>query len=366
MTKHDTTVHDSVTAVDSNQWNNLVEQSSLGTVFHRHEWLRAIEAGLDRPAHHAVVTKGSNPVAILPTVMTDLALPDAADTPAESIPGGEAAFEAVSGLVPSKRLVSLHPGYGGPVIASDPIDCLDALLDAVETAADGTAIAHKLRTGTLAQTRYGKYLTGRGYEPTVVSCRFVLDLTVGWDRIEANMHRTRRNGLPGDDTDLVVRREAFAGDTVARTHRAYVRNLMRTDGTPYPYGFFEALSEHMGHRIEVFTAVRDGTVLGRYVCLVDAEQSTLRYQFSAIPDDSAYEHDVSEALHAAAIRWAIDAGYDAYDFGATGADFTDGLFQYKEQYGADVRPILQWDRGLSPVAWTAVKLGRRLYRERTY
>jgi len=355
MTQLNTTVHDSIVDVNQNQWNNLVKQSELGTVFHRYEWLRAIEDGLDRPVYHAVVSKGSNPVAILPNVVEEL-----------DVPVRDSVVDLTANVLPTTRLVSLHPGFGGPVIASDPETCLDSLLEALENAVGGEAVTHKVRTGTLSQTKYGKYFTSRGYEPSVVTCRFVIDLQQGWDQIKSGMHKTRRNGLNGERDAVTVTRESFDGERVSQTHADYVRNMDRIDGTTYSQRFFEALSDYVGERTELFVAEHDGDVIGRYLCVVDDEQSSLRYYFSAIPDTSAYEHNVSERLHAAAIKWAIEEGYDSYDLGTTGADFTDGLFQYKEKYGPQIEPIIQWDKGLSPVAWNAFKLGRRLYRKTNY
>jgi len=359
MTAHETTIHDTVTAVNANQWNNLVTQSDLGTVFHRYEWLRAVEAGLDRPAYHAVVTKGSNPVAVLPTVLTPVATPDPAD-----LPGPDRVVEATASHLPTERLVSLYPGTGGPVIATDHEACLDSMLSALTTAAPRQALSHKIRLGSQAQNRYSKYLIGQGYESTVTSCRLVLDLAPGWDHIRSGMDRTRRTELRNDA--VTVERTDFDGPMLASIHANYVQNMERIGADSFPMAFFEALAENLDERVEVFTAHREGDTLGQHICIVDEEQSALRYYFSAIPETSAYEYGTSEQLHGAAIQWAIDAGFESYDFGATGADFRDGLFTYKSQYGPAICPIVQWDRGLSAVAWRAFKFGRRLYRGQNY
>lgn len=350
------TVHDTITECNRNQWNNLVEQADLGTVFHRYGWLRAIEDGLERPSRHVVVYKKENPVAVLPNVETDL-----------DVPTSRRVVDTTMEYLPTDQLVSVHPGYGGPLVTADTERCLSLLFDAVEETADGGTVSHKLRVGTLNQTKYGKYLTGRGYTPSVVSCRFVVDLDDGWEPIEAAMHKTRRHALNSNRAaDVTITRESFTDETVADVHEDYVQNMDRNDGTVYPLSFFEALADHFADRIEVFTANVDDEVIGRYVSLLDREQSAIRYYFAAIPSESAYEYNVSEQLHAGAMQWAIDEGYDHYDLGATGADFDDGLFRHKEKYGGDIEPIIQWDAGLSPVAWNAFKIGRRLYRATNY
>lgn len=356
MSELSATVHDTVTAVNRNQWNNLVEQAEHGTAFHRYGWLRAIEEGLGRPPRHAVVSKGENPVGILPNFVSEL-----------DVRSDGGLLSMAASWFPTERLVSVHPGFGGPLVLTDPEECLDGLFDALDEARGGREMAHRLRTCDLGYTKFGKYLAGRGFEPTVVSCRFEIDLTADWETLEAEMDKTRRNALrSGRESDVSVSVDPFTDGVVDETHEAYERNMDRVDGTTYPRSFFRSLAAEFDDRMQVFTAERDGEVLGRYVCVRDDEQSSLRYFFSAIPEEDAYEHNVSELLHTRAMRWGKEQGYETYDLGATGADFTDGLFKYKEKYGGEVRPILQWDRGLSPVAWNAFKLGRRVYRKTAY
>ena len=66
MTNLKVEVHDSILDINKNQWNNLVEQSKLGSFFHRYEWLKAIEDGMGLEPRHIVVTKDESLVGIFP------------------------------------------------------------------------------------------------------------------------------------------------------------------------------------------------------------------------------------------------------------------------------------------------------------
>ena len=38
-------IYDSINDINKNQWNNIVEQSNLGSFFHRYDWIKSIEHG---------------------------------------------------------------------------------------------------------------------------------------------------------------------------------------------------------------------------------------------------------------------------------------------------------------------------------
>jgi predicted N-acyltransferase len=356
MTELVSHVHETIAEVNRNQWNNLVQQSDHGTVFHRYGWLQAIEDGLGRPVYHAVVSKNGNPVAVLPNSV------DVIDVRDLYPPLGTAVER-----LPIERLVSTDPGYGGPLIQSNTDECLDALFGTLENALDRRILSFDMKICDTGQMRYSKYLAKRGFSPTLLSCRFVVDLENGLDGIEQEMHRTRHRELRrGRENDIDVEARTLDQVSVPEIYRDYRRNMQRIDGTVYPRPFFTALAEQFPERTMTFTATRDGEVIGRYLQLLDEEQSSLRYFFSAIGEKSSHEYNVSAVLHARAMQWGIEQGYSTYDFGATGADYADGLFKYKEKYGGEIVPILRWQRGMSPLGWPLYKLGRRAYQKIGY
>lgn len=350
------TVHASIGEVNRNQWNNLIDQSDHGTVFHRYEWLAIVERELDREPVHVVVSKKGNPVAVLPNFV-------------DEIDPGEFAgvLDSVLERVPLRRLVSTEPGYGGPVVTTDTEACLDLLFDGLDDRRDGRTVFQTIKTYDTGTLRYAKYLAKKGFSPELLSCRFVVDLETDWDRIERGMHKTRRHALrSGLDNDVEVTRRSLADVDVDETYEAYRKNMRRVGGDRFPRSLFRALADEMPERSMAFTASVDGEVVGRFVHLLNEEQSSLVYYASAIDDESNFEYNPSELLHAEAMRCGMDNDCRTYDFGATGADFTDGLFRYKEKFGGELVPVVNWRRGTSTVLWAGYRAGERLYQRYAY
>lgn len=349
-------VHGSIEAVDRNQWNNLVGQSDRGTVFHRYEWLSAVERELDREAVHVVVEKDGNPVAVFPNFVDGL-----------DLGGASGVLESVVERAPLRRLVSIDPGFGGPVVTTDTAECLDLLFDELDGHASSRTVFHSIKTYDTAAVRYGKYLAKRGFSPSLLSCRFVVDLADGWDRIEEGMHKSRRQALrSGRETAVEVDARPLAEVDLEETYDAYRRNMERVGGDPFPRPFFQALTEDLPERTMAFTATVDGDVVGQLIHLVNEEQSSLVYYASAIGDEANYEYNPSELLHERAMRWGMEEGFETYDFGTTGADFSDGLFRYKERYGGELLPVLHWRRGTSTLLWLGFRASTRLYQKNKY
>lgn len=352
MTELQQTILETVTDANPNQWNNVVEQSDLGCLFHRYEWLRACEEALDLQARHVVVSKGNNPVAVLPNFVKPIFVHR---------------WHHLTTRLPVRRLVSIEPGTGGPVVTGDEEASLELLFDGMSDVNEPGVLYHSVITNDPGYVRYGKQFAREGYEANLVNCRFLLDLRDDWDDIRENMHKSRRQGLRrAEDADVDVRVVDPTPTSIREMYDAYVANMARIDVTTFQFAFFERLYELLDDRLKLFVAEVDGEELGRQLCLLDDERAAVHYYFSGIPTAEALDYHPAEALHAAAIRWASDRGYDYYDFGATGSDFTDGVFRFKHRFGADPVPSLMWQAGRSRVGWPAFKLARSLYRRSTY
>ena len=66
MSEYKLSIIESITDIDINPWNNLVKQSKLGCFFHRYEWQKAIESGLQYKPKHILVEKKGNLIGIFP------------------------------------------------------------------------------------------------------------------------------------------------------------------------------------------------------------------------------------------------------------------------------------------------------------
>jgi hypothetical protein len=326
---------DSIEEANENQWNNVVEQSDLSCVYHRHEWLRAVEAGTDLESRHLVVSKKDNPIAILPNFVTDLG--------------------------PVRQLTSIEPGYGGPVAMTDEQAAMERLLDAVSELCSGTVLFNAFRTYDQRYLRYHELFRERGYDVSILSSRFTLDLTQGWDAIFDGMDSERRRGIRrGHDTEFEVVDEEITRELLASFYEDYRRVMERVGFPVQPRQFILEL-RRFADRIRVFSLVVDGERRGMYLYVLDDEQATLQHLFTAVTEDH-FEYHAPELLHEHAINWGIERGYDAYELRGSRPDFRDGVFTFKENFGARAVPLLTWERGRPSPALSVLNAGRSAYR----
>ncbi len=326
----------SIEQVNANQWNHVVDQGGPSCVTQRYEWLLAIERGTDAEPRHLVVSKKGNPIAILPQFRTYL------------------------GLIP--RLSSVRPGFGGPVIATDEETCLELLLEAVGDHCTRDVLYNEFRTYDLGAVRHHDHLLSDGYQPRIRQCRFVLDIDRSWDAVLEGMDAERRRGIRrGRELEYTVHDEPVNAQTLLNRYDTYATVMERTGATPLPPAFFRAL-ETCADRLKLFSLEVDGVDHGAYIYLLDDEQHTLQHLFTAVTEAS-FEVHAPELLHAHALEWGIDQGYDSYELRGAPADYRNGVFRFKSLFGADPRPVIIWERGRPAPALQGIDLARQLYRK---
>ena len=325
---------ESIEDANRNQWNNVVDQSELSCVYHRYGWLRAVEKGTPHEPRHLVVSKSGNPIAIFPNFVTDLG--------------------------PVGRLSSIRPGYGGPVVMTEETETMELLLEAVSELCEGTILFNELRTYDQRFIRYHELLQSQGYGLSVLSCRFTLDLTRGWDELFEAMDGERRRGIRrGHDQDFEIEKEELTARRLSAVYDEYAMVMERAEMPTLPRRFFLEL-RHFEDRLQLFTLRVDGERRGSYMYLLDEEQSTLQHLFTAVTEEQ-FEYHAPELLHEHAIKWGIDQGYETYDFRGAHADFRDGVYRFKELFGAQAVPLLVWERGRPEPALPALNAGRTIY-----
>ena len=326
-------------------WNDVVARSRLGTVFARTEWLRAVERGTGAEPRHVAVSRDGTLVGICPNFVSELDLP-------VSLPAG---------LRP-RELVSVSPGFGGPIVTGDYEAVFDRLLEGVRAAATGDVWGHRIRALDGDASQYSEQLDARGYVPSVPTCQLVVDLTQPLDAIFESWDKDRRRtarkareaGMAVSQPDPTSgEREAF--------YDAYAAMIDRVDGVRFAPAFFGALFESLGDRIVLFRADLDDEAVGWHCYLRDDEQDDLHHFFSGLREEH-FGHHPSSRLHEAAMEWGREQGFSTYNFGESNADVTEGGFRYKSQYGGDVLPILTFERGLARGRWAAYRAARRAYR----
>lgn len=330
------TVIDTIEEANRNQWNHVVEQSDIGTVYHRYEWLRAIEYGTPHDPRHLLVSKKDNPIALFPNFLV----------------GGN--------RLPFHHLESIARGPGGPIATTEEETAVQLLLEAVPDACNGTVISNQIRTCGQDYARYHGIFEENGYKQKLTDCDFKLDITREWEDILAEMASSRRRAIrQGHENDFEIVDKEITTQTMSEFYDGFVSVMDRVGGDRPPRRFFLELTE-FAERVKVLSLYADGAERGSILLLLNDEAKMIRYQESAVEEEH-FEYNASELLHEHAIKWGRRNGYETYDFGGTDLDFRDGLFRFKEKFGAQPVPALVWERGCSTPAWPAYRIGRRLY-----
>lgn len=344
-------VLDSIHECNENQWNNLVTQAEQGTLFHRYEWLAAVEEGLELQPRHLVLNKADNPVAVMPNFVSELTAPIG---PVDRLASALGVSVMRSGWI----------GHGGPIIASDERENADRLFDALMDTVGSRLVYRRISTYDLGQIRYGQYLRSRGYEPRLNTATFFIDLTDGWDTILSNMDRSRRRDVRrAHGREHSVEIDPLGAD-LSLTYEMYEKNIERVGGDLLDLSLFKHLRDELADRVRVFTARVDGDIVGRYVYLLDTEKSTLYHWLSAIPDEECHDSSPSELMHARAIKWGIERGFDNYCFAGASSHFENSVFRFKSRYGAQASPVLRWEKGENPLMWPLFKFSRWMLEDR--
>ena len=326
---------DSIEDVNRNQWNHVVEQSTLGTVYHRYGWLRAIEFGTPHEAKHFVASKSGNPIAIFPN------------------------FVVEHEQLPISHLHSIKLGFGGPVATTDEEEAIQLFLDEIPGACNETVVSNQIRTYGKGYSRYHEIFEEHGYRQKLLDCNFELDITRDWEEILSEMDSSRRRAIKrGHENDFEIVDEEITPQTMSEFYDGFSSVMERVDGYQLPRSFFVELARFT-ERVKVLSLRADGGKRGSILLLLNDEQSSLVYEESAIEKEH-FEYNSSELLHEHAIRWGQRNGYDTYNFRGAELDFRDGVFRFKEKFGAHPVPALVWERSCSTTVGPAYRIGRYL------
>ncbi|EMA71066.1 hypothetical protein C462_08100 [Halorubrum distributum JCM 13916] len=154
--------------------------------------------------------------------------------------------------------------------------------------------------------------------------------------------------------------EEITTEVLEEFYRGYEATMDRVESEPYSFRFFEELADNLEDSLLLIAADVDGDTVGRHLCIVDDVRGTVNYEFASVFEEN-FDYYPSDLMHEYAIKWAQERDYDKYDLGPTPSDFEDGLFNYKEQYGGSVVPLLVWERGTSPL-WSLYETMRSVYK----
>ncbi len=299
---------------DDGRWDDLVEQSPQGTVFHRSAALavQADHAGGD--LHRLVGYKGEEPVGLLPVV--------------------------VLGRGPLRAAVSPPPDLRVPYLGPAMVNlgklkrrkaerrrrrfveaCMDWLDEAV-----GPRFLH-VRTGDrFADPRPFDW---QGWDVSL-SHTYVVDLAPGREAVRDRFSADARRNVTGDGPPVDV------GD-VEDVERivAAVRDRYESQGIdyrvpePFVTDLYRALSDGA---VRPYVCREDGAFLGGVLALADGD-TVYRWQ-GGVRTDAAGDRPVNDCLDWGIMTDAMEEGRGRYDL--VGAD-NERINRYKAKFGPELR-----------------------------
>lgn len=281
-------------------WSDYVARHPEATVFHELGWKRAVERAFGHRAHYFLAFDGDEIVGVLPV------------------------FE-VRSVLAGRLLVSVPYATAGGVLADD-------------------------RSAALALLDEAKSLTDRiGARSLELRCPVALDDQLPIRRT----HATFRRALPSrveDVAALFPRKARAAARRAAETNelavrydpacvplvwRLYARSMRRLGSPNYPRAFFTALAEELGGAVAAQIVW-----LGRRPIaglLLFLHRKTVMPYFVGT-DERVEVYGLSQFLYAESMRWAVERGYEIYDFGRTRFD-NRGAFEFKRLCGFEPQPL---------------------------
>jgi predicted N-acyltransferase len=339
MSDYSVSIIDSIAEVGKNPWNNLIKQSTLGSVFHKYEWLKVLQDGLELQAKHILITKDNNPVGIFPH------------------------FIISDKKVPFKKLSSIVPGFGGPVIGKDEGIILPLMLKKIPDLCKDSVAVHWIITHDLSYFRYANIFVRDGYQMSHGGCQFHINLKQSYDEIINNMnHHRRKELIKIKKTPFSVYDQKITEETILNFYQDYKTSLEKNNIKAYPTAFFQSLSTEMSDQMKIFTATKNDKPIGSILCIIDKKRQIIHGFFSAITNEN-FQYKPWVILNDHVIQWGQEHSFQSYDLGETPTDFFDPIFKFKESFGGTLFPLLVWEKSYSLIRWNVFKSARYVYRK---
>ena len=294
-----TTVTDAVTAAD---WDAFVATRPDATSYHRWVWRDVFTRAFGHRTDYLAAMRGDRIVGVLPLV------------------------QFTSRLF-GRFMVSLpFVNYGG-VLAEDAA-AAEALVARAGDLARQRRLAHvELRH---CQRRF-PLLPVKQHKVTMI-LPLPRQWQIAWEQLD---RRVRNHIRKAEKSGLKV---ASGGTELLPDFYSVFAQNMRDLGTPvYGRRFFEQVVERLGADARVFVASLDGRPIAGAVTV--GHRGTLEVPWaSSLKEFRAL--NANTLLYWEMVKWAIERGYDTFDFGRSTPN--DGPYQFKAQWRAQPHP-LYWE-----------------------
>lgn len=314
-------IHD----VPAGQWNALVGRYG-GSVFHRHEWLAAVEdADLVRvvPRHALVADARGEPVAAAPLLHTTFC-PKLEMFLSRYLDAG---LDGVPMLVGHSMYAQSSEVLGEPEHAA-------AVLDAIcRGATEAPAVFLPLIPG---DTSLLKEVQARGWATGLLSCTNLLPVEwASYEEYLAWLPSSRRRNIRkaearSEAAGVSCRVRRGSGDVA--TPARLIRSTAEHHGSPlfFDEPFLRAVLEHMGEAAVVFTVYGRGRPV--LACLALDAGGELAPWCIGLEYDTLGTFGHYNYLYTQLIRYAIDNRRSVVNFGRS-------TYYIKRKYGCRLRPV---------------------------
>ncbi len=284
----------------------FVAQCADATVFHRPEWLSAVEAACGHDTHVLLAETAGDIVAMLP-------------------------LNAVHSPLFGRALVSTGFAVDGGVIG-DPAQTQPLADAALRLAARLSCPCVELRGGALPE--------GAGWHHKTDShAGFVMPLAADDDaQLTAIPRKQRAEVRKGLGNAMTVQIGRSAADRAM--HYAVYAESVRNLGTPvFPRALFDAVLDSFGDDADILT-VRDGDRAVASVLSLYHRGAVMPYWGGGIAD--ARRLRANDVMYYALMCHARQKGCDRFDFGRSKTD--SGAYHFKRNWGFAPRPLAyaQW------------------------
>jgi len=331
-----------ITTTKKSKWNTFILRSPFSSIYFRYEFLKSIEEGTNFQPRHIVVTKDGNIIGVFPNFI-------------QPIPN-----------LPFNLLFSTNPGYGGPLINKHEHQVINLMMNQIKQICTKTILSHYIHTKHPGFIRYHHYFTKLGYK---LNLRYAL-ATISlqhktYQQIKKEYHKARIYELNKmKQEDITITDEPITKQTLTSFHKEYKKTMQKVNGTPLPLHFFTILNTYLPNRLKLINITLNGLTLGQILYLLDNEQQTVTAWTLGIQPQH-FKYHPSTLIHDYMIKWAIKHNYNTYDFGYHLADYHDGLFKYKQEFGTKQTPLLHWEKSYCPIPLPLLKKAGTLYKKIT-
>lgn len=284
------------------EWNNIVENSSDGTIYQTHGYELFLSGVYGYPMFQLKEGKSIFPIML------------------------------VKSPIFGNRMISMpFSDYGGPIIDNEKNakKLADLAVDiAKSTKSDFIEIRSPNSTAA-------KFLHKSGFKKRTDYCTFILDLSKTENDLLSKMEKRTRNDLNKAKRQNLEIREIKDSEEINQFYKIYLANMKNLGSPPQPFNhFFDAFRRFYPNSIRVTICSFEQKPIAAMLMYLHKKKAHYAFGVS-LPNYRTYR--ASDLLIWDAILWSKNKGVEELDFGRT--RFDSGVYFYKKGWGGKEIPM---------------------------